>query len=71
MSDADAAIREAVSEIHMPPGIHGMFAGTAQVFSQSLQDQPVLILAALLYLLSWITNQQVQKRTITQNVRPI
>jgi multidrug efflux pump len=48
LSDADAAIREAVSEIHMPPGIHGMFAGTAQVFSQSLQDQPVLILAALL-----------------------
>jgi multidrug efflux pump len=48
LSDADAAIREAVSEIHMPAGIHGMFAGTAQVFSQSLQDQPVLILAALL-----------------------
>ena len=48
LSDADAAIREAVSDIHMPPGIHGMFAGTAQVFSQSLQDQPVLILAALL-----------------------
>jgi multidrug efflux pump len=48
LSDADAAIREAVSDIHMPPGIHGMFAGTAQVFSQSLQDQPVLILAAVL-----------------------
>jgi multidrug efflux pump len=48
LSDADAAIREAVSEIHMPPGIHGMFAGTAQVFSQSLQDQPMLILAAVL-----------------------
>ena len=48
LSDADAAIREAVREVHMPPGIHGMFAGTAQVFSQSLQDQPVLILAALL-----------------------
>jgi multidrug efflux pump len=37
-----------VSEIHMPPSIHGTFAGTAQVFSQSLQDQPMLILAALL-----------------------
>jgi multidrug efflux pump len=48
LSDADAAIREAVSEIHMPPSIHGTFAGTAQVFSQSLQDQPMLILAALL-----------------------
>jgi multidrug efflux pump len=48
LSDADAAIREAVGEIHMPPSIHGMFAGTAQVFSQSLQDEPMLILAALL-----------------------
>ncbi len=48
LSDADAAIREAVGEIHMPPSIHGTFAGTAQVFSQSLQDQPMLILAALL-----------------------
>ena len=48
LSDADEAIREAVSEIHMPPSIHGTFAGTAQVFSQSLQDQPMLIITALL-----------------------
>jgi multidrug efflux pump len=48
LSDADAAIREAVSEIRMPSSIHGMFAGTAQVFSQSTQDQPMLIVAALL-----------------------
>ena len=48
LSDADEAIREAVSEIHMPPSIHGTFAGTAQVFSQSLKDQPMLILTALL-----------------------
>jgi multidrug efflux pump len=48
LSDADAAIRDAIVETHMPPGIHGTFAGTAQVFSQSLQDQPMLILAALL-----------------------
>jgi multidrug efflux pump len=48
LSDADAAIHEAVSELHMPPSIHGTFAGTAQAFSQSLRDQPMLILAALL-----------------------
>ena len=48
LSDADAAIQDAVSEIHMPPSIHGMFAGTAKVFSQSLNDQPILILAALI-----------------------
>ena len=48
LSDADAAIQDAVNEIHMPAGIHGTFAGTAKVFSQSLDDQPVLILAALI-----------------------
>ena len=32
----------------MPSSIHGSFQGTAKVFQQSLQNQPLLILAALL-----------------------
>ena len=48
LSDADTDIRGVLSELHLPPGIHGTFAGTARAFSQSLQDQPMLILAALL-----------------------
>ena len=48
LSDADTDIREVLSALHLPPGIHGTFAGTARAFSQSLQDQPMLILAALI-----------------------
>ncbi|SAL18378.1 acriflavin resistance protein [Caballeronia cordobensis] len=47
LSDATAAIYETMAEIGMPQTIHGSFQGTAQAFQQSLNDQPLLILAAL------------------------
>jgi multidrug efflux pump len=47
LSDATRAIYETMVEIGVPPTIHGSFSGTAQVFQQSLSDQPLLILAAL------------------------
>ena len=48
LSDAQAAIARAVAELHMPSDIVGGFAGTAQVFQQSLSSEPLLIAAALL-----------------------
>jgi multidrug efflux pump len=47
LSDAQAAIAEAQASIGMPVNIHGSFAGTAQVFAQSLSDEPLLVLAAI------------------------
>ena len=48
LSDATAAVKKAEASIHMPDNVHGEFQGTAQVFQQSLKDEPLLILAALL-----------------------
>ncbi len=48
LSDAQAAVAAAVAQIHMPPSIQGGFAGTAQVFEQSLDSEKVLVAAALL-----------------------
>ncbi len=48
LSDAQAAIAKAVADLHMPSDIVGGFAGTAQVFQQSLRSEPLLIGAALL-----------------------
>jgi multidrug efflux pump len=48
LSDASAAITKAVADIHMPASIVGGFAGTAQVFQQSLNSEVVLVGAALL-----------------------
>ena len=47
LSDAVAAIDQAVTTIGMPATIHGSFAGTAATFQQSLANEPVLIAAAL------------------------
>ena len=47
LSDATAAIARAQAQIGMPASIHGTFAGTAQVFQDSLNSEPLLILAAL------------------------
>jgi multidrug efflux pump subunit AcrB len=41
------AIQKATREIGLPAGIRGKFAGTAQAFQDSLRNQPLLILAAL------------------------
>ncbi len=47
LSDATRVIHQTMAEIGMPPTIHGSFQGTAQAFQQSLNNQPILILAAL------------------------
>ncbi|PSJ62958.1 efflux RND transporter permease subunit [Pseudaminobacter soli (ex Li et al. 2025)] len=48
LSDAVAAIDAAKARIGMPSSIHGSFQGTARVFQESLANQPLLILAALI-----------------------
>jgi multidrug efflux pump len=47
LSDATSAIRDAMAQIGMPADIHGSFQGTARTFQQSLDNEPVLILSAL------------------------
>ena len=48
LSQAQQAIDEAVSRLDMPATVHGSFQGTAQVFEQSLANEPILVAAALL-----------------------
>ncbi len=48
LSDAQAVVAKAVADLHMPGGITGGFAGTAQAFQQSLNSEGVLVAAALL-----------------------
>ncbi|MBN9236301.1 MULTISPECIES: efflux RND transporter permease subunit [Phyllobacteriaceae] len=48
LGEAIAAINAAQDRIGMPVTIHGGFQGTANVFQQSLANEPMLILAALL-----------------------
>jgi multidrug efflux pump len=47
LGEAATEINEAVNRIHMPASIHGSLAGTAQVFEESLSNEPILILAAI------------------------
>jgi multidrug efflux pump len=48
LSDATAAIQQAMRNIGVPSTIHGNFQGTARAFQDSLANQPILILTALL-----------------------
>src|SRR5208282_5962447 len=48
LSDATTAIQKAMADLHMPPSIRGTFAGTAQLFQQSLDSEKTLIMVALL-----------------------
>ncbi len=48
LGDAVEAINLAMNKIGVPSTIHGSFQGTAQVFQQSIANQPYLILAALI-----------------------
>ncbi|WP_019172467.1 efflux RND transporter permease subunit [Pseudaminobacter salicylatoxidans] len=48
LSDAVAVVNQAKDRIGMPASIHGSFQGTARVFEESLANQPLLILAALI-----------------------
>jgi len=47
LSEATAAIQNAMGELGAPVSVRGTFAGTAQAFRSSLDSQPLLILAAL------------------------
>jgi multidrug efflux pump len=48
LGDATKAIDDAARSIGMPSNVRGSFQGMAQVFKQSLGNQPILILGALL-----------------------
>ncbi|MDG6093968.1 efflux RND transporter permease subunit [Acetobacter sp. AN02] len=48
LSRAVEIIRAATVELHMPASIHGDFAGNAAQFQKSVNDEPLLILAALI-----------------------
>jgi len=48
LGEASRAIDRAVAELHVPASIRGNFRGTAQLFQESLANQPILIGAALL-----------------------
>ncbi len=50
LSDAERAIRDASADLNLPATLRGGFQGTAKAYQDSLRDQPVLILAALLTL---------------------
>ena len=47
LGTATDAIAKAMSALHVPISVHGSFAGTAQVFQDSLSNEPLLILAAI------------------------
>jgi multidrug efflux pump len=48
LGEAVEAIEKSMREIGLPPGVRGSFQGTAKAFQASVENQPVLILAALL-----------------------
>ncbi len=45
---ASKAINETTAGLHMPVTVHGSFQGTAKTYQDSLNNEPILILAALL-----------------------
>ena len=48
LSDATRAIDDAILTLGAPTSVHGSFQGTAKAFQASLNNQPLLILAALI-----------------------
>jgi multidrug efflux pump len=48
LGPAVEAIKEAERDIRLPPSVHADFQGTAQAFTSSLQNEPILVGAALL-----------------------
>jgi multidrug efflux pump len=48
LGTATAAIERTMAELHVPASVQGGFAGTAKIFQQSLANEPILILAAIL-----------------------
>jgi multidrug efflux pump len=48
LGDAVSAINDATNRLGVPASIHGTFQGTAQVFQQSVANEPFLVLMALI-----------------------
>jgi multidrug efflux pump len=48
LSDAVTIIEATMNRIGVPASIHGSFQGTAKVYQESLANEPILILAALM-----------------------
>ena len=48
ISEAIRRIDQAVGELHLPDSLHAEYAGDARAYRQSIQAQPVLIIAALI-----------------------
>jgi multidrug efflux pump len=48
LGQAVDAIRRAELGIHLPPSVHAEFQGTAQAFTASLKNEPLLVAAALI-----------------------
>jgi multidrug efflux pump len=48
LSDATDVVKRVMSELNVPVGIHGTFQGTARVYQESLANEPILVLTALL-----------------------
>ena len=47
LADGEAAVRQAEADIGMPINVRGSFQGTARAAQESSQEQPLLILAAI------------------------
>jgi len=47
LGDAIQAVNKAKDELHLPASIEAAFQGTAEAFQASLQNEPILILAAI------------------------
>ncbi|PKE37105.1 multidrug transporter, partial [Klebsiella pneumoniae] len=47
LSEASEAIDRAMTQLGVPSSVRGSFAGTAQVFQQTMNAQVILILAAI------------------------
>jgi multidrug efflux pump len=48
LGQAVEAIQRAELAIHLPPSVHAQFQGTAQAFTSSLKNEPMLVAAALI-----------------------
>src|SRR5262249_17789715 len=48
IDEATARIDQAISELHLPDGLHAEYAGDARAFRQTVSAQPILIIAALI-----------------------
>ncbi|MDA8382485.1 MAG: efflux RND transporter permease subunit [Betaproteobacteria bacterium] len=48
LSQAQGAIDDALARIGLPSDIHGSFQGTAKLFSDTLRNQPLFLMAAVL-----------------------